>query len=136
MSLPLDAGRATCLRLAEAGVHAADLDAPFVAHVHSDHVVDLADLAMTRLIERPLRPDGPLPAVCPEEATTRFVDRMLAPFDEDIALRMARVGADAPGVACTTFAPASQPEVVWTSADGTVVVSAVAVHHEPVDAVA
>ena len=135
-SLQFDAGRATVLRLAEAGVHAADLDALFVTHVHSDHVVDLPDVAMTRWIERPLRPAGPLPVVCPAGAPARFVDRMLEAFDEDIALRMAHVGVEAPEVARTTFVPASHPAVVWTGDDGTVVVTAVAVHHEPVEAVA
>ena len=61
---------------------------------------------------------------------------MLDPFDEDIALCMAHVGATVPEVSCTLIAPMSRPEVVGTSAEGTVVVSAVAVHHEPVDAVA
>ena len=136
VALQFDAGRATALRLADAGVQLADLDVLFVTHVHSDHVVDLADLVMTRWIERPLHPAGPLPVVCPEGAPARFVDRMLDPFDEDIALRMAHVGTSAPEVSCTTFAPTSRPEAVWTSPDGTVVVSAVAVHHEPVAAVA
>lgn len=134
--LQFDAGRATVLRLAAAGVQASELDALFVTHVHSDHVVDLADVAMTRWLEQPLRPTGPLRVVSPEGSAARFVGRMLEPFDEDIALRMSHAGSAAPEVDLTTFAPAGRPEVVWRSADGSVVVSAVAVHHEPVDAVA
>ena len=86
---------------------------------------------MTRWIERPLHPARSCRPMAPA-----LVNRMLDPFGEDIALRMAHVGATAPDVWCTTFAPTSQPELVWTSPDGTVVVSAVAVHHVPVDAVA
>jgi ribonuclease Z len=136
VALQFDAGRGTVLRLAEAGVHAAGLDAVFVTHVHSDHVVDLSDVTMTRWIEGALRPAGILPIVCPTGATSRFVARMLEPFDEDIALRMAHVGVEALHVEPTSFRPAPTPEVVWTSTDGAVVVSAVAVHHEPVEAVA
>ena len=43
VALQFDAGRATALRLAEGGVHLADLDAVFVTPA-TDHVVDLADL--------------------------------------------------------------------------------------------
>jgi ribonuclease Z len=136
VTLQFDAGRATGLRLADTGVRAGDLDAVFVTHVHSDHVVDLADLAMTRWVERTSTPAGPLAVICPEGATARFVARMLDPYDEDIALRRQHTGAAAPGVACSTFVPTPSAQRVWASPDGAVVVSAVAVHHEPVAAVA
>ena len=51
------------LRLAEAGCGAHDLDAVFITHAHSDHVVGLADLAMTRWIQGTLHPSDPLPIV-------------------------------------------------------------------------
>src|SRR6478736_3253860 len=41
VALQFDAGRATVLRLVEAGISPSDLSALFVTHVHSDHVVDL-----------------------------------------------------------------------------------------------
>ena len=47
----------------------------------------MADLAMTRWFERPLHPVGPLAMVCPEVPPARSVDRMLDPFDGDIARR-------------------------------------------------
>jgi ribonuclease Z len=127
---------ATRVVLTGTGVHAGDLDAMFVTPVHSDHVVDLDDVAMSRGMRRPLHLTGPLPVVCPEGAPARMVDRVLDPSDGDIALRMAHVGTTAAELSCTTFAPTSRPGVVWTSADGAVVVSAVADHHEPVEAVA
>ncbi len=63
VALQFDAGRGTVLRLSEAGVACHDLDALFVTHVHSDHVVDLADVVMTRWIQGTLHPAGPLPVL-------------------------------------------------------------------------
>jgi ribonuclease Z len=132
VALQFDAGRATVVRLMEAGVPPHALTALFVTHVHSDHVVDLADVAMTRWIQRQLDDAGPLVVVAPEGATARFVRRMLDPFDDDLALRVAHVGADPIEVDLRPFDVPTTPEVVWTSDDGTVRVLAVAVHHEPV----
>jgi ribonuclease Z len=132
-----DAGRATVLRLLEAGVQPTDLDAVFITHVHSDHVVDLADVAMTRWVQQPLGATGPLVVVAPDGAPTRFVRRMLEPLDDDLALRMAHVGADPIETDLRPFEATQEPSVVWTDAEGSVRVLAVAVHHEPVpDAVA
>ncbi|QXC59661.1 MBL fold metallo-hydrolase [Aquihabitans sp. G128] len=137
VALQFDAGRATVLRLMEAGTAPHALSALFVTHVHSDHVVDLADVAMTRWIQQQLVATGPLVVVAPEGGAARFVERMLDPYDEDLALRVAHVGAEPIRVDLRPFAVPATPEVVWTSDDGTVRVLAVAVHHEPVpDAVA
>ena len=50
----------TVLRLVDAGLDKAHLAAIFVTHVHSDHVVDLADVAMTRWVLQQLVTTGPL----------------------------------------------------------------------------
>jgi len=137
VALQFDAGRATVLRLMEAGTAPHALTALFVTHVHSDHVVDLADVAMTRWVQQQLVASGPLVVVAPEGGAARFVRRMLEPFDDDLALRVAHVGAGPVEVDLRPFTVPASPEVVWTSDDGTVRVLAVAVHHEPVpDAVA
>lgn len=136
-ALQFDAGRGTVIRLAEAGTPPVALSALFITHVHSDHLVDVADVAMTRWVQQQLTTTGPLHVVAAEGSAARFVRRMLEPYEEDIALRMAHVGADAPGVELATFTATSVPQQVWCSDDGTVAVEAVAVHHEPViDAVA
>jgi ribonuclease Z len=137
IALQFDAGRSTVLRLMEAGVPPHALSALFVTHVHSDHVVDLADVAMTRWIQQQLVRSGPLVLVTPEGGATRFAQRMLDAYGDDLALRVAHVGADPIEVDLRPFPAGPVPVEVWASGDGTVTVEAVAVHHEPVpDAVA
>jgi ribonuclease Z len=132
IALQFDAGRATVLRLAEAGAMAHELDALFVTHVHSDHLVDLADLVMTRWIQGTLHQAGPLPIVAVEGDATRFASTMLDPYAADIALRIAHVQERPPELDIRGFAASAEPVEVWHSDDGTVTVDAVGVHHEPV----
>jgi len=137
VALQFDAGRATVLRLAEVDCLPVRLTALFVTHYHSDHVVGLADVAMTRWIQHQLAQTGPLRIVTPHGCAQDYVERMLEPYADDIAVRMEHVGAPYPPVEIIGFAAPSAPTEVWRSDDGSVRVSAVAVHHEPVrDAVA
>jgi ribonuclease Z len=131
-ALQFDAGRGTVLRLAEAGAAAHELDAVFITHVHSDHLVDLADLVMTRWVQGTLHPAGPLPIVAVEGESTRFAQRMLDPFVDDIAVRVEHVQDRAPELDIRPFELPAAPVVVWRNADGSVIVEAVGVHHEPV----
>jgi ribonuclease Z len=131
-ALQFDAGRGTVLRLADAGVSGHELDALFITHVHSDHVVDLADLVMTRWIQGTLHPAGPLPIVAVEGESTRFASVMLDPYATDIALRVEHVQERPPELDIRGFGLPLRPVEVWRSGDGTVVVEAVGVHHEPV----
>lgn len=132
-ALQFDAGRATVLRMIEAGVSPSDLTAVFVTHYHSDHVVDLADVVLTRWIQENLRPVGPLPVVVPEGHAHRFVQRMLEPYDDDIHVRREHTSNADLRMDVRAFPPSPQPTTVWSSADGSVTVDAVAVHHEPVE---
>lgn len=120
IALQFDAGRATVLRLAEAGVVPSALTAVFLTHVHRDHVLDLLDLAMTRWLFRNLLPSGPLPVVAAVGEAA------------DVVARMAHLEARPPEVALSTFTAAKELAVVWHSADPAVTVRAVAVHGEPV----
>lgn len=130
--LQFDAGRGTVLRLAEAGAMVHELDALFVTHVHSDHVIDLPDVVMTRWVQGTLHPAGPLPIVAVEGVATRFASRMLDPFLDDIDLRIEHVQEHPPQLDIRPFTAPTTPTEVWRSEDGTVVVEAAGVHHEPV----
>ena len=132
VALQFDAGRSTVMRLMEAGTSPGALSAVLLTHVHSDHVVGLPDVAMTRWVQQQLSATGPLVVVAPAGGAARFVRRMLEPYDDDLALRIEHVGAAPIEVDLRPFDVPSTPEVVWTSDDGQVRVLAVAVHHEPV----
>jgi ribonuclease Z len=132
VALQFDAGRSTVMRLVEVGTEPYALTGVFVTHVHSDHVVGLADVAMTRWVQRQLVPSGPLVVVAPEGGPARFVRRMLDPYDDDLALRAEHVGADPLEVDLRPFTVPATPTEVWGSDDRSVRVLAVAVHHEPV----
>ena len=132
IALQFDAGRGTVMRLTEAGVPPSALTAQFVTHVHSDHLVDLADVAMTRWIQQRLARTGPLIVVAAEGTAARFARRMFEVYDDDIALRVGHLQPEPPSISLRVFEPKNAPAVVWRSDDGAVVVEAVAVHHEPV----
>ncbi len=137
VTLQFDAGRGTVMRLADIGVGPHQLTALFVTHVHSDHLIDLADVAMTRWIQQQLHRTGPLTVYAVEGHAATFVRRMFDVYVDDIATRTEHVQSKPPEVDLNVFDATPEPTVVWTSPDGSVVVDAVAVHHEPVaDAVA
>jgi ribonuclease Z len=137
ITLQFDAGRGTVMRLADTGVGPHELTALFVTHVHSDHLVGLADVAMTRWIQQQLHRTGPLTVYAVEGHAATFVRRMFDVYVDDIATRTEHVQSKPPEVDLNVFDATPEPTVVWTSPDGSVVVDAVAVHHEPVaDAVA
>src|SRR5262245_23733619 len=118
IALQFAAGRATVLRLVEAGVPPRALTAVFVTHVHSDHLVGLPDVAMTRWIEQQVGTTGPLVVVTPAGPAARFVRRMLDPYDEDIAVRRAHVGAGEVGLDVREFPVPATAEPVWASGGG------------------
>jgi ribonuclease Z len=132
IALQFDTGRSTVMRLMEAGTPPHALTAVFLTHVHSDHVVGLPDVAMTRWIQQQLVPTGPLVVVAAEGVAARFVRRMLEPYEDDLAIRTEHTGAGPIEVVLIPFAVPMTPHVVWSSDDGRVHVLAVAVHHEPV----
>lgn len=137
VALQFDAGRGTVIRLAEAHCAPAFLSALFLTHIHSDHLVDLADVTMTRWLQQQVHATGPLHIVATEGDAAFFVEHMFDVWQNDIALRTHHVGSNPPEFVLHTFATPETPTEVWRSADGTVTVEAVAVHHEPVhDAVA
>ncbi|HEY5651081.1 MAG TPA: MBL fold metallo-hydrolase [Acidimicrobiia bacterium] len=131
-ALQFDAGRSTVQRLAGAGLWPTRLDAVFLTHHHSDHVVGLADLVLTRWVMDRNDETTPLPIVAPLGAASRFAAQVLEGFGDDIAVRRAHSGrSTAPAVDVVPFTPPVTPTEVWSSAD--VRVFAAAVRHEPVE---
>ncbi len=130
--LQFDAGRATALRLCEAGVRTRDLTALFVTHHHSDHLTGLTDLLFARWLEM----HGhflPLPVVAPNGPSTRFLARMMDPWVDDLEVRTAHIGRDdRPDPDVRGFDVTEQAVVVWDDQTAGVRVTARAVHHEPV----
>lgn len=136
-SLQFDAGRATVMRMIEAGVSPTELTALFVTHYHSDHVVDIPDVVLTRWVQEHLAEAGPLPIITPTGSAQRYVERMMDAFDDDIHVRKEHTGNVDLRLDVRSFVPSTVPTVVWESTDRSVKVEAVSVHHEPVlDAVA
>lgn len=125
--LQVDAGRGTVMRLSGAMAPLAEIDAVLLTHHHSDHLTGLADLVLTRWVA-----DAPATTiVAPEGPTARFAATLLDQWADDIAVRIAHVGhGGPPAVDVVAFPAPATPTEVWRS--GEVVVTAVAVHHEPV----
>jgi len=132
--LQFDAGRATVLRIIEAGIHPTEITAVFVTHYHSDHVIDLPDVVITHWVQQQVRKSPPLQIVAPAGPASRFVTRMMDAFDDDIHVRREHTGAPDPRFDAISFDAPATPMEVWRSANGEVKVEAVAVHHEPVEA--
>lgn len=137
ISLQFDAGRATVLRMIEAGVSPTHLTALFVTHYHSDHVIDVPDVVLTRWVQQHVQNTGPLTIVTPRGSALRYVERMMDAFDHDIHVRQEHTNAQDLRMNIVPFDATFAEQLVWTSDGGEVTVHAVAVHHEPVlDAVA
>lgn len=137
INLQFDAGRGTVVRLAELRATPAFLSAVLLTHIHSDHLVDLADVTMTRWLQQQLHPTGPLHIVATEGDAAHFVEHMLDIWEHDIRVRNEHVGSSPPEFVLHGFVAPTTPTEVWRSPDGEVTIDAIAVHHEPVrDAVA
>ncbi len=103
ISLQFDAGRGTVIRLEEAGAPTYSLSAMFLTHYHSDHVIDLADVTMTRWLMQQLHPSEPLTIVSPDGPASKFVGQMLDPYTDDIHVRTSHVGAQPPSCELHSF---------------------------------
>lgn len=84
--LLVDAGRGVLMRLANAGVGAAQVTAVLLTHLHSDHITDLSDLITTRWVTT-FEP-SPLHIIGPP-GTQNVVDHLLSALGPDISYRIA-----------------------------------------------
>lgn len=131
-SLQFDAGRATSMRLASVGVRPPMLDALFLTHHHSDHLLGVADLVISRWIEGRADP-SPLPIVAPAGPLERFVERLIDPWIDDLDVRAGHLGrTDSAAPRLRSFEVRHDMAVeVWSNDQ--VRVLARGVHHEPVE---
>ena len=141
--LQFDAGRATSVRLSQAGVTPGQLNAIFFTHMHSDHVDGFADIMQLRWHYNPTGPK--LDVVCSADAASpagyivscsklaaHIADAYLQ--SGEIAQRLAEdktrpTGGPTELTRVLPFDPKNDPQVVWASGD--VKVSAIRSTHIP-----
>ncbi len=130
-NIQIDTGRMTLARLMEVGVEPAQLDAIFLTHYHSDHLVGLTDILLSHWVMDRFDENPRIPVVAPLGSTTRFVDRMFDIWDHDLEVRAQHNGrAPHPKVELVGFDVPDAPTEVWSR--GEVHVIAGQVRHEPV----
>lgn len=83
----VDAGRATTMRLTEAGVPLTEIDAVLVTHHHSDHILGLTDLFLTRWVENGPRPYDPPAVHCPAGAAVEYLEHLFDHLRPDLENR-------------------------------------------------
>jgi ribonuclease Z len=143
--MQFDAGRGTLMRLAQVGVQAAQLNAVFFTHMHSDHMEGFSDIVQMRWMFG--SPQGPkLDVVCSADAKTqlgfalscsKFVAHINDAYEQsgETAYRKGELkglldaAGPVAGLNVITFDPKEEPQVVWTSGD--VKVSAIRTTHIP-----
>lgn len=89
----VDAGEGVERRLAAAHLPVDGVTALFVTHLHSDHVLGLADLIFTSWVVGRARP---FPAYGPH-GLRRMTDHLYAAFQEDIQIRTRGLERESPG---------------------------------------
>ena len=126
-----DAGRNTVMRLQGAGTSPGGLDALFLTHHHSDHLVGVDDLLLTRWVMDRGQDLPAIRVVMPAGPCVRFVDGLADRWSEDLAVRAEHAKwRSGPQVDVLAFGYPTSPTEVWRSGD--VRVLAGQVRHEPV----
>lgn len=130
--LHFDAGRGTAVRMIEAGADVADLDALFVTHHHSDHVIGMHDFVIHRWVEDDFERAEPLDIVAPAGPSARYCERLVDMWADDLEVRAGHNNRSADAnVNLIEFAVPYTPTEVWRKGD--VRVLAAQVRHEPVE---
>ena len=124
--LLFDAGRGATIRLHQLGIALGSIDAVFLTHFHSDHVVGLPDLWLTGWLPPPFgRRRSALRVIGPTGTLALTRGRELA-YAADIEARCAAEHLDSAGAAVETEEFAADG-VVWAA--GAIRVKAFAVDH-------
>ncbi len=121
--LLVDAGSGVAVQLLRAGVRTSQLRTVLLTHLHSDHVIDLGHLVLTRWI---VGENAPLEVLGPA-GTAAHVERLLALWRWDVEVRRAHMhDREPPRVAVTEI------EEGRVLAREGLAVTAFLVEHEPV----
>jgi ribonuclease Z len=93
-TLLIDSGRGSTQRLLQAGLRLGQVDALFLTHLHSDHVVGIPDLWLTGWLEAGYaQRKGPFVVFGPL-GTQALMDGLTLAYDWDIKARIADQGLD------------------------------------------
>lgn len=126
----VDCGRGVPQRALEAGLDLRALAAVLLTHHHSDHVSDLATLAITRFVAGAMTP---LRVIAPDGPARRFATSCLDAHDDTAFYSQHDAGRSIrPEVEVVPFRPTSEPTRVLGS--NGVTVEAVRVDHGPMEA--
>ncbi len=129
--LQFDAGRNTVARLVSAGTLPEQLDGVFLTHYHSDHLLGLQDVVHTRWLLDHHDALPALPIVAPAGPTSRFCERMLDVWVDDLEVRALHAERNPrPNIEVVAFETPAELTEVWSGGD--VRVLAGPVRHEPV----
>jgi ribonuclease Z len=125
----IDCGRGATLRAISAGLKLGELAGVFLTHHHSDHLSDLATLAIARWTSRCA---GPLVVYAPEGPAARFADACLGAFDDDCFYSQADPAAGLrPRIDVRRFAPTGDVTNVMNTAGWTI--RTTLVDHHPIE---
>jgi len=110
-------------------VNPAQLAALCLTHHHSDHLMDVGDILLTRWV---CGGAMPFPVIAPEGPTTSYLERLLSLWADDITVRKDHGRRTTePEIDLIDFLPREEPTVVWERSG--VTVTSILVHHEPVE---
>jgi ribonuclease Z len=126
----VDCGRGVTQRAMQAGLDLRDLGVALLTHHHSDHVSDLATLAIARWVAGAL---DPLTVIAPNGPCARFAIGCLDAYEDQAFYAQAGSSAtNRPAVSVVAFDPSGDPSCVFSGNGWSV--SAALVDHHPIEA--